>query len=81
LFVEFHDSFRIQPGNEIVNYLKTSEKQIAYYSTQVQHFNDLNCGHLRVDYIKEDKGRTKKIQLDANKVPKQCGKPREVSES
>ena len=28
-FVEFYDSFEIQRGNEIVNYLKVSNKQIA----------------------------------------------------
>ena len=44
--VECYDSFGIQPGNEIVNYLKTSNKQIAYHSTQVKNFNDVNCGHL-----------------------------------
>ena len=51
-FVEFDDSFGIQPENEIVNYLKTSNKTIAYYSTQVQNFNDAKFGHLGVDYIK-----------------------------
>ena len=48
-FVEFYDSFGIQAGNKIVNYLKTSNKQITYHSTPVQSFNDVNCGHLCVD--------------------------------
>ena len=51
-FVGFSFSFGIQPGNEIVNYLKTSKKQTAYHFTQVQNFSDLNCGHLCVDCIK-----------------------------
>jgi len=57
-FAQFNNSFGIQPGNETVNYLKTSNKQIAYYSTQVQNFNNVNCGNLCFDYIKRRfKGR------------------------
>ena len=51
-FVESYDSFRIQPGIEIINYLKTSNKQITYRSTQVQNLNDMICGHLCLDYTK-----------------------------
>ena len=59
-FVKFYDSFGIQPGNEIVNYLRTSNKQIVYHSTQVQNFNGVNFGHLCVDYIKR---RYKKMDV------------------
>ena len=51
-FVEFDDSFGIQPGNEIIDKLKTSNQLIAYHSTQVQNFNDVDFSHLCVDYIK-----------------------------
>jgi hypothetical protein len=51
LFAEFFDSFGIPPGNEIVKYLKTLKKPIAYHSIAVQNLNDVNCGHLCVEYI------------------------------
>jgi len=51
-FVEFYDLFRIKPGNQNGNYLTTSNKHIAYNSIQDQNFNDVNCGHMYVEYIK-----------------------------
>ena len=53
LFVEFFDSSGIPPGNEIVKYLKTSNKPIAYHSIPLQNLTDANCGHICEEYIKK----------------------------
>ena len=50
-FAELYDFCRIKSGSKIINYLKISNKQIANHSTPVQHFNDVNFGHLCDDYL------------------------------
>jgi len=50
-YVEFFDSFGIPPGKEIIKYLKTSKKKIAYENLAVQNIDELNCGFHCISYI------------------------------
>ncbi len=58
-FVETFNSMGLPPPEKIVNFLRTSGKQIQYNDIQYQPKDSINCGWYCVHYIKErNKGRS-----------------------
>ena len=56
--VIFFDSFGVIPGAEIQHFLKTSGKEIAYSTGQIQDMKSIMCGYYCVYVLKElSKGR------------------------
>lgn len=56
-YVEYFDSFGVPPSDSISKMLKTTNRDIIYNSTQLQHNLSSACGQFCVDYIKSrDKG-------------------------
>jgi hypothetical protein len=52
-YIEFLDSFRLPPAQEILTYLETSGKDILYNSSQLQVNDSIKCGYYCVYFIKE----------------------------
>ena len=50
-YVEYFDSYGMQPPVEILSYLETAEKPILFNTTQVQATGTDNCGYLCINYI------------------------------
>src|SRR6185312_15555157 len=58
-FVEAFNSMGLPPPEKMVNFLRTSRKQIQYNDIQYQPKDSINCGWYCVYYIKErNKGRS-----------------------
>ena len=56
--VEYFDSFGLVPPIEVVEYLKTANKNIVYNDAQIQNINSILCGYYCIYYIKQrDSGR------------------------
>lgn len=58
-YVEYFDSYGVQPPVEILYYLETSGKPILFNTSQVQPAGTNHCGYLCIQYIKN---RQKGIQ-------------------
>jgi len=69
--VEYIDSFGLIPPNQVVKYMKTTNKIIIYNDTQIQKINSILCGYYCLYFITEqNKGRTtNEILLDFHKQP------------
>ena len=69
--VEYFDSFGLVPPNELVRYMKTTNKNIIYNNTQIQRIDSILCGYYCLYYIIErNKGRlADEILLDFHHSP------------
>lgn len=53
--VEYFDSFGLVPPNEVIEYMKTTNKNIIYNDSQIQNMNSILCGYYCVYYITQRK--------------------------
>jgi len=51
-FVEYFDSFGLEPPELLKTYLKTSNKKIMYNSTQYQKNDSVLCGYYCMEFIR-----------------------------
>lgn len=58
-YVEYFDSFGLQPNKDTERFLRTSGKSIKMNSTQLQHLMSKSCGYFAIWYIQErNKGKS-----------------------
>lgn len=50
-FVEYFDSYGMEPPQEVITFLKTSKKPIVFNSNQIQSFESKSCGWYCVYFI------------------------------
>ena len=69
--VEYFDSFGLVPPNEVIKYVKTTNKNIIYNDLQIQNMNSILCGYYCIYYIKkQNEGRTAdEVLLDFHDKP------------
>lgn len=72
--IEYFDSFGLEPPNECIKYMETSNKPIEYNSSQIQNMDSIMCGFYCCYYIVERyKGRIPiDILLDFQLKPSLC---------
>ena len=49
--VEYFDSFGLVPPNEVIKYMKTTNKNIIYNDSHIQNMNSILCGYYCIYYI------------------------------
>ena len=69
--VEYFDSFGLVPPNEVIKYMKTTNKNIIYNDSQIQNMNSILCGYYCIYYIeKQNEGQTAdEVLLDFHDKP------------
>ena len=61
--VEYFDSFGLVPPNEVIEYMRTSNKNIIYNDTQIQNINSILCEFYCVYYVLERNKRRKPNEI------------------
>ena len=57
--VEYFDSFGLVIPNEVIKYMKTTNKSIIYNDSQIQNMNSILCGYYCMYYIEQrNEGQT-----------------------
>lgn len=51
--IEYFDSYGFPPPEEVINYMKKCNKDIAYSTSQLQSLNSVMCGYYCMYYINE----------------------------
>ena len=69
--VEYFDSFGLVPPNEVVKYMKTTNKNIIYNDAQIQNIDSILCGYYCLHYITERNKNRKadEVLLDFHQSP------------
>jgi hypothetical protein len=58
-YIEFFDSYGLPPADLAIKFMKTSNKKIAYNTSQIQTMNSIMCGYYAMFFINQrEKGKT-----------------------
>lgn len=49
--IEYFDSFALPPPEEIIQFMKTSDKPLEHNSGQIQKMDSIMCGYFCIYYI------------------------------
>ena len=74
--VKYFDSFGLVPPNEVIKYMKTTNKNIIYNDSQIQNMDSILCGYYCIYYIEQrNEGRTAdEVLLDFHDNPTEFNK-------